>query len=440
MDMRTQPLYDRRAALIAESEGIIALAESEERAFTAEEQTALDTAEAAIVTIKADIDRIERHQAQRSAAAPVQRNQPGASEPGPESTKVIVGANRADGKPFATFGHQLAAIYKATLRGDSDARAELMAAASGSNEAVDSEGGYLVQDDFAATIEKRMNDTGTLLRLMSPIEVSGTGLVEKVVSETSRATGSRWGGVRGYWVAEGDAITDSKPTFEKTRTELEKVAALGYATDELLADVAAMSGLYIEAFAEELVFLTEDAIIEGDGLGKPLGIMNAPCLVTQGKETGQAADTFESANISNMWNRFPSRNRANAVWLINQELEPKLDELSIPAGTAALEPRYVTYGPDGVLRIKGRPVVVTEYNSALGDLGDVILADLTEYRLIRKGGVEQAQSMHVKFSTDEMTFRAIYRVGGQPKWRSALTPFKATSGRTVSPFVTLEAR
>lgn len=354
---------------------------------------------------------------------------PPAAPSGPDKAKV-----------FPTLGHQMAAIFKAVVNNDGTARNQLLAAAAGSSEAVDSEGGFLVQADFAVAIERRMNEVGTLLRLMQPLEVSGNGLVERMIAETSRATGSRWGGIRGYWLSEGDTITDSKPKFERIKTEIEKVAALGYSTDELLEDYPAMSGLFQEGFAEELVFMVEDAIIEGDGLGKPLGILNAPCLVTQAKETGQLADTFVSANISNMWNRFPSRSRSSAVWLINQELEPQLDQLSIPAGTAALEPRYVTYGPDGVLRIKGRPVIVLEYCSALGDVGDVILADMTQYRLITKGGVQQASSMHVKFTTDEMTFRATYRVGGQPKWRGALTPFKATASRTVSPFVTLAAR
>lgn len=426
--MRYKQLIAKRAGLLEEAEGLEAketLTEQEDARFS-EILTELDALKPQITQAEA----FREHQRNAPAGEPVLPENP---NPAPAQAERV----------FETLGDQMAAIYTATISHGEEAvtaRNKLMAAASGSNEAVDSEGGFAVQADFSTTIERRMNEVGTLLALMNPLQVSGNGLYERTIAETSRATGSRWGGIRGYWVAEGDSITDSKPKFERIKTELEKVAALGYSTDELLEDFAAMSGLFVEGFAEELTFLTEDAIIEGDGAGKPLGILNAPCLITQAKETGQAADTFNTANISQMWNRFPSRNRKNAVWLINQELEPQLDELSIPAGTAALEPRFVTYGPDGILRIKGRPVVVIEYASALGDLGDVILADPTEYRLITKGGVKQASSMHVKFATDEMAFRATYRVGGQPKWRLPLTPFKATASRTVSPFVTLAAR
>ena len=428
LEQKTHTNKQRLAELAALLDGPSA------RALTNEERNEIDSIEAEQGALQHDLDFFRRQsEAQRSEAAAgagVRIDQDG-DNPAAAAKHPLV---------FQTLGHQLSAIYRYKVNGDQAAFAQLMAAASGASEAIDSDGGFMIQSDLAAGIERRMHDVGTLLGLMNPIEVSGNGLTERMITETSRANGSRSGGVQGYWVDEAEAPTDSRPKFEKIETKLHKVAALGYSTDELLEDFPAMSSLFESEFAEELVFKVEDAIIEGDGASMPLGIMAAPALITQAKETGQAADTFVTANISQMWNRFPVRSRANAVWLANQELEPQLDVLSIPVGTAALEPRFVTYNQDGVLRIKGRPVVFLEYCSALGDLGDIILADMTQYRLVRKGGVSQASSMHVLFTTDQMAFRAIYRIGGQVKWRSALTPFKATSGRTVSPFVTLAAR
>src|SRR4029077_8507026 len=98
----------------------------------------------------------------------------------------------------------------------------------------------------------------------------------------------------------------------------------------------------------------------------------------------------------------------------------------IPAGAGALEPRFVNYDGNGVLTIKGRPVVETEFNATLGTVGDIALADLTRYRLIRKGGIEQASSIHVLFASGQQTFRAFYRCDGQPVPRAVLTPFKGT--------------
>jgi len=92
------------------------------------------------------------------------------------------------------------------------------------------------------------------------------------------------------------------------------------------------------------------------------------------------------------------------------------------------------------LTIKGRPVIETEYNATLGTVGDIVLINLRRYRLIRKGGVEQASSMHVRFTTGEQTFRAFYRVDGQMMPRSAVTPFKGGATKSLSPVVVLATR
>ena len=89
----------------------------------------------------------------------------------------------------------------------------------------------------------------------------------------------------------------------------------------------------------------------------------------------------------------------------------------------------------------GRPVIEVEYCATVGDLGDIVLADLSQYLLIQKAsGMQAAQSMHVRFINDEMTFRITWRLDGQPIWNKPLTPFKGAAGTTLSPFITLEAR
>ncbi|MGE3856988.1 MAG: phage major capsid protein [Dehalococcoidia bacterium] len=360
-------------------------------------------------------------------------------EAGAVARPPVVRSTHEDAGPFATFGHQLVAI-KAASMGDNGARTLLVnAAASGAGEAVDADGGFMILPQFTSGIEKRMHDTGRILSLITPTDVTGNSLTIRRVAESSRATGSRNGAVQGYWVDEGTAPDASRMKFERVEYRLKKVGAVGYATDELVEDVTALGQEMEAGFADELVFLVEDAIVEGVGAGQPAGIKGASCTVTVSKETGQAAATIRTANLSKMWARMHSRSKATAVWLINTDCNPQLDELTIPAGTAAVEPRFVTYGPDGALRIKGRPVIEVEYCDTLGTKGDIVLADFSQYQLIQKaGGVQQASSMHVRFIQDEMTFRATYRVDGGPKWKSALTPFKGSA--TVSPFVNLETR
>jgi HK97 family phage major capsid protein len=87
----------------------------------------------------------------------------------------------------------------------------------------------------------------------------------------------------------------------------------------------------------------------------------------------------------------------------------------------------------------GRPVLEIEQTATLGTVGDVVLADLSQYLMIEKGGMESASSIHVKFTTDETAFRFVMRVDGQPAWNQYLTP---ASGSTnyLSPFIALATR
>ncbi len=252
------------------------------------------------------------------------------------------------------------------------------------------------------------------------------------------SAGLVWGGVIAYRVSEGVAPTKSKPKFRRINWQLKKYAALVYDTDELLQDAGQFQAVANQACNEAIVFLQNDDIVRGDGAAGCWGILSNGSLVTVTKEANQAADTVVSKNLSKMWQRLLPQSRANATWFINSEVEPELDELSIPAGTAALEPRFVNYNASGVMTIKGRPVVVTPFNSALGDVGDVILADMSSYLMWTKGGVQTAQSIHVEFLTDQNVFRFIARADGSPVLASPITPFKGTA--TQSNFVTLGAR
>ena len=341
-------------------------------------------------------------------------------------------------RPWKHFGEFLQAVRHAQIGGGIDPR--LSAAATGMGEAIGPDGGYAVPHEMADGIEKLMWETGQILSRVSDRPVAGNIMTFNVIQETSRADGSRRGGVLGYWVDEGTAPTATAIKLAQIEMKLRKVAVLGYATEELNQDAPALQSELTQAFAEELQFQVEDRIVEGAGVGAPLGFLNAPCLVSVTKETNQAAATIVSANLSKMWARLPARSQANAVWLINVDVQPQLDELSTPVGTGGIPCPFIRWNGDGTgLTIKGRPVLAVEYCATLGTVGDICLVDLSQYRLIRKAsGVEQASSIHVRFTQGENTYRGIYRVDGQPLPRAAITPFKGTN--TLSPFVALATR
>lgn len=255
------------------------------------------------------------------------------------------------------------------------------------------------------------------------------------VAETSRASGSRWGGVLAYWLQEGGTKTASTPKFRQMELTLKKLIGLCYATDELLQDAATLESVVTQAFAEEFGFMVDDSMVNGTGVGQPLGVMNSACLVTVTRNT---ANEVNSEDIVNMWARMWSRSRSNAEWYINQDVEPQLLQLSLAVGTAGGQ---LTYMPPGGLSgqpyatLLGRPVRAIEHAQTLGTKGDIILADYGQYLLAEKGGISSASSIHVRFVNDETAFRFVLRLDGQPIWNAALTPFKGSN--TQSPFVVL---
>lgn len=350
--------------------------------------------------------------------------------------------DRAAEKPFANLGDQLIAVMKAG-RSDNrivDPRLNRLAAASGLSEGVPADGGFAVQTDFAAEIWRRSYNLGEILSRVRkvPIGENSNGLKMNAVDETSRANGSRYGGVQVFWANEADAGTPKKPKMRQMELNLRKLIALWYVTDELLADSTALANVALEAFSEEITFVCEDTIINGTGAGQPFGVLKSSALITQTKEGGQAATTFVTANAAKMFGRLWTRSMANAAWFVNQDVYQQLLQLTIGSSQwpVWIPPGGLAAAPYGSLY--GRPVVPVEYCQTLGTVGDVVLADMSQYLVIDKGGPQAAQSMHVRFVNDEMTFRMTYRVDGQPIWNAALTPKNGSS--TVSPFIALQAR
>lgn len=431
--MTLAELRQKYAALCDKQQTIVDKAVSEERGLTEEEKTEFEGLQNKIDDLDGTIKTAEAVHARNAAL-----DQP--ANPIIRPGSIVVGDDLAGKKPWNSMGEFFHAVYSAGQPGSTADKRLVYAAASGASVGVPSDGGWLVGKQFEEELLKTTHETGILSPLCRtiPIGEGFDGLQINAVDESSRATGSRWGGIRVYRKAEAESATASKPKFRKMELSLEDMVGLVYATDRLLRDATAFEAVVKEGFGEEFGFKLDDEIFRGTGAGECLGVLNSPALVTQAKETGQAADTIVNENISKMWSRLWPRSRKNAIWAINSEIEPELDKLAITAGTGALEPRFITYDLEGAMRIKGRPVVAIEQASALGDVGDISLLDLKQYLLIDKGVMESASSIHVRFIYGENTFRFTYSVNGQPMWNNPLTPYKGSA--TQSPMVVLAAR
>ncbi len=416
-------LKQKRAALLKQSGELYASVIKEDRGFSAEEHASYVKMTDEMRDLTKQVDELEKAEELRQSLLFKQ-------EP-------TLDPKKEERKGFETFGEFCQTV---ATRADDPRLIEFRA--SGLSEGVPADGGFFVQKDFSSQLIKAVWDASQVANMCTkfPITSQANGIKIPGIQESSRADGSRRGGVRGYWANEAATVTASDPSFAQVELTLNKLFCLGYMTEELLQDAGALEFILTELFAEEIGFKLQDAIINGDGAGKPLGILSAPCLVTVAKEAAQPADTVVFENVTKMWSRLIASSRPNAAWFINQDVEPQLFGMSLAVGTGGVPVYLPANGlagsPYGSLF--GRPVIPIEQCDTVGDLGDIILADMKQYYLADKGGPKAASSIHVRFIYDETTFKMTYRVDGQPSWGSAITPFK--SANTLSPFVTLAAR
>jgi len=344
---------------------------------------------------------------------------------------------------FSSFGEQLASIINAGRPGGMvDPR--LYNAASGLNETVPSDGGFLVQQDFADKLGENLFENGLIASKCEkiPISANSNGIVVNGFDETSRAS-STAGGIIVYHVGEAGEKTESKPKFRRVELTLKKTIGLCYLTDELMLDAPALDSRISSAFQKAMDFQVQDDLINGTGAGMALGALNAGCLVSVGKETGQAKETVIAENIVNIYSRRFASQTQNYAWYYNQNIEPQLYTMSLSVGTGGI-PLYMPPGglseaPYG--RIMGLPAHAIEQCSTLGTLGDLIFANFADgYIMAEKGGLKSDISIHVRFVYDESALRFVLRMDGQPWRASALTPYKGGSGATQSHFISLATR
>ncbi|HYF35316.1 MAG TPA: phage major capsid protein [Prosthecobacter sp.] len=366
--------------------------------------------------------------------------------------RVIVGNDKREEDPqrgFKNLGEFGQAIYLGgTQGGQVDERLRVIKsmtkAVSGMSIASGPDAGYLVPPAFSTTIWEGINrDSDSLIGMTDslPLQTGNDSITVLANAETSRANGSRWGGIQGYWRAEADQMTASKPKLREVMLKPHELYGFAYATNNLLRQAATLTQYLSRVITDELSFKIGDSIVNGTGAGQPLGILNSAAKVEVSKETGQAAATIVYNNLIKMLARLHPKARARAVWLHNVDIEPSLQQMNMPVGTGGV-PVYLPPGGAAEAphsRLLGRPMYPVEYCATLGTVGDLILWDPMGYVTVtRSEGVISDTSIHLRFDYGETAFRFTTEVGGQPWLASAITPFKGTA--TLTNIVTLATR
>lgn len=210
------------------------------------------------------------------------------------------------------------------------------------SEGVDSEGGYLVPDEFEHTLVTSLADQNVMRGLAKVIQTTSGDRKIPVVSTHGTAG----------WLDEGKPYTESDEAFTQVTLSAFKLGTFLKISEELLNDAAFDVESYLAAeFARRIGAAEEEAFLVGDGRGKPTGIFaigGGESGITTAKPTDISADELIDLHYS-----LRAPYRKNAVWLMNDSTVKTVRKLKDTQGQYLWQPALTAGAPDLIL---GKPV------------------------------------------------------------------------------------
>jgi len=436
--MTLDEIRSKRQAAAAQAEPLAAL-----DTLTDDQQAAFDSAIATVDECDAQIKALED-----SAKAAAERRErlarinASGRKTASDTPDIRVGKARVADDPargFKSPREYLTAVMNASY-GRVDPRLSPLRATAGSDEHStfdDSRGGFLVPEAYSPNVMSVSAEADPIGAATMKVPM-GSPTVNIPARVDKNHSTSVSGGLTVSRRSEAVAASPSRMELERVKLEAAGLFGLTYATEELMTDSPqTLMAIIAAGFNDEFTAKLIDERLNGLGTGgQYLGVLNAPCLVTVAKETGQQADTIEYNNILKMRARCWGYERA--IWLANHDTIPQLALLNQSVGTGGVPMWQPTAREDIPSILFGRPIVFTEFCKTIGDVGDIVLGNWSQFLEGTYQPLQSAESMHVRFVEHERAFKFWTRNAGAPWWRSALTPRNSTS--TLSPFVTLAAR
>jgi HK97 family phage major capsid protein len=321
-----------------------------------------------------------------------------------------------------------------------DIQAKLTRVRNAFSSTVPSEGGFLIPETLRSELLRVALETSIVRSRARVIPMETLRVPFPAIDSTSNVS-SVHGGIVAYWTEEGGTLTDSSPTFGRIVLEAKKLTVYTEVPNELISDsIGSFQAFIDELFPEALSFYEDDAFINGNGVGQPLGFLNsgATAAISVTKETSQVTATIVWENIVKMYSRMLPGSLNRAVWIAGIDTFPQLATMALAVGTGG-SAIWLNNGAQGPpMTILGRPVIFTEKAPAVGTVGDIAFVDLGFYLIGDRQVMSAMSSPHYKFGNDKTAYRIIQRVDGRPWLQSAITP--KNNGATLSPIVKLETR
>lgn len=304
------------------------------------------------------------------------------------------------------------------------------------SETVPSDGGFLVPSETASRIHAVSLENEIVMPRCFVQPMKSNSIVIPAMEIGSHAS-ALLGGFTASYVAEAGTITPANPKARAMELTAKKLVGMIRFSSELGADMIGGENQLISLCGRGLSWYRDRAFLKGTGAGEPLGILKSPALVEVAAEGGQGDATIVYENVIKMMAAMFPGSFKNSVWVAHQSTIPQLLSLTLGIGTAgAMIP--VMNESNGEFRMLTRPVIFTEKTETLGEKGDLMLVDFSQYVVGLRSEMRFDLSLHAMFSSDELMARVIERHDGQPLWSEPLT--LADGATEVSPFVVLAER
>ena len=264
----------------------------------------------------------------------------------------------------------------------------------------DSEGGYLVPDEYEKKLVEALEDEVFFRSLATVIKTSSGDRKIPIVTSKGEAA----------WIDEGGQFPESDDSFGQTSIGAHKLATMIKVSDELLNDSVFNIEQYIsKEFGRRIGTKEEEAFFIGDGTGKPIGIFNK----TGGAETGVTAAstgiTFDDVMDLYYSLRAPYRNKA--TWILNDSTVKAIRKLKDGNGNYIWQPSVREGEPD---RILNRPYRTSIYVPELAAGNRVIaFGDYSYYWIADRQGRSFKRLNELFATTGQVGFLASERVDGK---------------------------
>ena len=369
-----------------------------------EDTAAYDKMEQDVMNLGKEIERLER-QAAIDAELSKATSTPLTGKPGAKMGKdEVEKTGRASDE------------YKGSFWNAMRVKAPMPSVLNALQEGTDSEGGYLVPDEFERTLVEALEEENVFRTLAHVIKTSSGDRKIPVVASKGSAS----------WVDEEGAYQESDDAFSQVSIGAYKLGTMIKVSEELLADSVFDLEAYIsKEFARRIGAREEESFFNGDGKGKPLGILAA----TGGAEVGVTAASATAITADEVIDLFYSLKapyRKNAVWLLNDATVKQIRKLKDSTGQYLWQPSLVAGTPDTIL---GRPVKTSAFMpTAAAGAKTIAFGDFKYYWIADRQGRTFKKLSELFAATGQVGFMGTQRVDGKLILPEAIKVLQQKSG------------